>query len=126
MSHLGSPVWMVGLTPKPSQTGASLSAELALRDSGSFIQTMSFVRMFKRGDIFRTCCESLQHHPEGLDTSELALICLKANGLDDSDKLLRRSMAQSIIQLMTGRRERGEIVSTEKRGVARIWKLPVL
>jgi hypothetical protein len=31
---------MVGLTPKPSQTGASLSAELALRDSGSFIHTI--------------------------------------------------------------------------------------
>ncbi|WP_158811437.1 hypothetical protein [Beijerinckia sp. L45] len=105
-----------------------LSAVISLYERGrapdAVAQEMSFVRIFKRGELFTLCCEALRSNPGGMTITEFTKLCLEAKGLDHSNLHLRRSMSSNLSQIMFARRDRGHIASFGKRGVARLWVLP--
>lgn len=75
---------------------------------------VSLAGVFRRGEAFEIVRRALGEHPEGLDTGELAIRCLEAKGLDAKDKMLRRSMMQTIAQMMQIHRRSGHVVSIAK------------
>jgi len=82
-------------------------------------------RLFKRGELFGICRQALANVPDGLDTRELASAAIRAKGLDEHDKVLRKTIAYHIIHIMRMRTVRGEIAPAGKRkGGVRIWQLP--
>ena len=72
------------------------------------------LRLFRRGEIVTICKDALAK--EGpLDTRELALRVIRANGLDEADSVLRTSIAYRIVQALRLQWKRGRVESPEKR-----------
>lgn len=82
---------------------------------------MSIIRVFKRGEIFAICKEALAQAPGGMDTRELALAVLRSKGMDESDAVLRKAVAYSIINVMRAQFRRGKIKDAGKRRGVRVW-----
>lgn len=80
-------------------------------------------RIFKYGEIFEICSMALVDAPSGLDTRELALTVIKAKGLDESDPVLRKTVAHSIVDVLLQRMRRGKIASSGKRKGVRVWQI---
>ncbi|MGA3302585.1 MAG: hypothetical protein ABSC72_04770 [Methylovirgula sp.] len=80
-------------------------------------------RLFKRSEIGRLCKDALATAPEGLDTRELARAVIRAKGLDESDAVLRKSVAFRVVQTLSMQWRRGKIDSQGKRQGVRLWKL---
>jgi hypothetical protein len=91
--------------------------------SGETLQFPAYVdlgRLWKRGEIAATCREALAK--EGpLDTRELAVRVLRAKGLDESDKVMRQTVAFRVVQALSIAAKRGTIGGAEKRKGVRIW-----
>jgi hypothetical protein len=80
-------------------------------------------RLWRRGEIGAVCREALAK--EGpLDTRELALIVVKAKGLDASDKVLRQTVAFRIVQALSIAAKRGMISGPAKRKGVCLWRMP--
>ena len=80
-------------------------------------------RLFPHGAIVAICKKALAE--EGpLDTRELALRVIRASGLEESDRVLRISVAYRIVQAMRLQAKRGNIESPGTRGCVRMWSLP--
>lgn len=80
-------------------------------------------RLFRRGELVRICKEALAAVPEGLDTRELALVIIRAKGLDEADAVLRRAIAYRIVQLLALQCRSGQIGDAGKRKGVRVWNL---
>jgi hypothetical protein len=77
-------------------------------------------RLWKRGEIVQVCRAALE--AEGpLDTRELALRVIRAKGLDESDRLIRRAVAYRIVQALGIAAKRQKIVGMELRKGVRVW-----
>jgi hypothetical protein len=78
-------------------------------------------RLFKRGETNRICMEALA--AEGpLSTRELALRVIRAKGMDEGDKALRKAIAYRIVQALTLQRKRGRVALSGKvKGVC-VWR----
>ena len=77
-------------------------------------------RLWKRGEIVTVCRDALAR--EGpLDTRELALRVIRAKGLDESDGVLRKTIAFRIVQALSIAAKRGKIASPGKRSGVRLW-----
>lgn len=83
---------------------------------------MGLARLFKRGELFALCKAALESAPEGLDTRQLALSVVRAKGLDATDKVLRQSVAYSIVNVMRRQAGRGTVIMGDKRRGVRVWK----
>ena len=80
-------------------------------------------RLFPHGEIVAICKRALAK--EGpLDTRELALRVIRETGLEESDKVLRSSIAYRIVQALRLQCKRGNIESPGTRGAVRMWELP--
>jgi hypothetical protein len=101
--------------------------ELLERDdaSGAYPSRLSIARMFKRGEIFALCKEALVGASEGLDTRELALALIRAKGMDENDKILRKAIGFRIVQAMLRQEMRGHVTRGKKRKGVRIWHLGI-
>lgn len=106
---------------------ANINAVLALygreTDPESGEARMSMDKVFARGEVFAVCKKALEDVPGGLDTRQLAVILLKAKGLDADDRILRRNIAYNIVQIMGNRLKRGSIASPGKRNGVRVWSV---
>jgi len=77
-------------------------------------------RLFRRGEIVLICKAALA--AEGpLDTRELAVRVIRAKGMDEADKNLRKALAYRIVQCLTLQWKRGVLDSPEKRANVRVW-----
>jgi len=80
-------------------------------------------RLFPHGAIVSICKKALA--AEGpLDTRELALRVIRESGLEESDKVLRRSVAYRIVQALRLQCKRGLVSSPGTRGCVKMWDLP--
>jgi hypothetical protein len=80
-------------------------------------------RLFPHGAIVAISKKALAE--EGpLDTRELALRVIRASGLEETDKVLRTSVAYRIVQAMRLQAKRGNVKSPGTRGCVRMWALP--
>lgn len=97
--------------------------ELFERDSTStnYPSRLSITRMFKRGELFELCKAALTDTSEGLNTRELGLALIRAKGLDETDKVLRRAISSRIAQVMLKQQMRGFVAGTERRKGVRVW-----
>ena len=104
---------------------ATISAALQIFEVGGvprdFPLPMSITRLFRRGEIFGYCRTALEAVPEGLDTRELAVAVIRAKGLDETDKVLRNSIALSIVHTLGMRAKRGHVGKNGKRKGVIIW-----
>ena len=83
----------------------------------AYIDTL---RLFKRGEIAGICKAALaQEGP--LDTRELALRVIQAKGMDDSDSVLKSSLALRIVQALRMQAKRGVIQALGKRKGVSLW-----
>lgn len=87
--------------------------------------SMSVARLFERGEAFARCVVAFRELGPELTTTELAAYCLRSKSQDPSDKQLSRAMAQQLIEILKLREKKGEIVAAGKRGVVKVWKLPL-
>lgn len=77
--------------------------------------------MFRPREIGKLCHAALaQESP--LDTRELALRVMRAKGMDESDKVLRSSVAHRVVQALSMQLKRGQIASPCKRDGVRLWR----
>ena len=80
-------------------------------------------RLFPHGAIVAISKRALAE--EGpLDTRELALRVIRASGLEESDRVLRSSVAYRIVQAMRLQAKRGLVQSPGTRGCVKMWALP--
>jgi hypothetical protein len=87
-------------------------------------KAISLRNLFKRHELPTLMFEALAKNPDGLDTRELAAICLRHRGLDSEDVVLRRSMAMKVINTLDKLRLKGRIVKAGFRSGVVLWKLP--
>lgn len=78
-------------------------------------------RRFKKGEVVRLCRAALaQESP--LSTRELAVRIIRAKGLDEGDKVLRKTVAYRIGQVLKIAARRGEI-DCKKCGRDKTWSV---
>ncbi len=82
---------------------------------------MDLTRLFKRGEVWRICQETLAGAPEGLDTRELGLAVIRAKGMDEGDAVLSKAINYRIVQAMRMQEKRGRIFGLGKRKSVRVW-----
>lgn len=85
---------------------------------------MSVFRLFRRGEMFAACKAALVAAPEGLDTRELSRVAIRSKGLDESDPVLRSSVAYSLVRMLQQQAKHGRIVVAGKRRGVSMWMLP--
>ena len=85
---------------------------------------VSLSKLFRRGELPGVIFDALRERPEGLDTRELAGLCLKHRDLDEADIVLRRSMAMKIINTLDKLRVRGGIEKAGMRNGVIVWRAP--
>ena len=81
---------------------------------------MDIGRLFRPREIGKLCHAALALESP-LDTRELALRVMRAKGMDESDKVLRSSVAHRVVQALSMQLKRGQIASAGKLGGVRLW-----
>jgi hypothetical protein len=79
---------------------------------------MGLARMFRPVQL---CKAALEAAGIPLNTRELATVVAEAKGLDGQDRVLRKALALSIVNVMTRQAKRGVVVTTGTRCGVRIW-----
>jgi len=102
---------------------ATLALFTANGDTQQYPAHMGLHRLFKRGEMWKVIEPALRAAPDGLDTRELALLIIKAKGLDENDKVFRNSIVLSTVHIMRMRHKRGQVSDGGKRKGVRIWRI---
>jgi hypothetical protein len=76
-------------------------------------------RLFRRGEMTAICKQALQQGP--LDTRELALAVIRTKGMDENDRILRKTIALRIVQALRLHERRGGVRGDGKRNGVRLW-----
>lgn len=79
-------------------------------------------RLFGRREKVEICKAALAKGP--LDTRQLAAICMTTKGLDPKDKVLAKSVGQSLVHALRMQALRGKIITRGKRVGVSVWELP--
>ena len=79
-------------------------------------------RLFARGEAMTLCKEALTRGE--MNTRQLALHVMAAEGLDTGDRVLAKAIAGRLIHALRQQCRRGLIDGTEKHLGARVWRLP--
>ena len=85
---------------------------------------VSLSKLFRRNELPAVIFGALRDAPDGLDTRELAGVCLKHRDLDTEDVVLRRSMAMKIVNTLDKLRLKGGIEKAGMRAGVIVWRLP--
>ena len=105
----------------PLPRGGAQAFELI--DVEQFAACFAMGRYCKRGEIVGMCKAALAS--EGaLNTRELALRVIRAKGLDEADKVLRKTVAYRVVQALTIAERRGKVRGCGKAKGVRIWASP--
>jgi hypothetical protein len=108
-----------------SNVNATLAIFAAPEGRTQFPVYMDTLRLFKRRELAALAKEALAK--EGpLDTRELAVRVIRAKGMDEGDKVLRKSVAFRITQALQMQAKRGTIGVLPKRKGVRVWSLPAM
>jgi hypothetical protein len=91
-------------------------------EAGSVTGYMDIYRLFKRGEQMAICKAALAS--EGpLSTPELAVRVMRAKGLDEADRVLRKAVTLRLVHALAKQCQRGQIADGGKRkGGVRVWK----
>lgn len=79
-------------------------------------------RLFKRGEMAAICREALKAGPQ--NTRQLAIVVMKAKGLDAGDKVLAKAVAYRLIHVLRIQARSSKIVGMGRHKAARVWRLP--
>jgi hypothetical protein len=79
-------------------------------------------RLFARREKIDICKKALAKGP--LTTRDLAVICMKAKGLDPADRVLAKSVAHTLVHALRMQAHRGNIIMRGKRAGVSVWELP--
>ena len=96
--------------------------ELDRSEPGAVAPYAEIHRLFRRGEMTTICKQALQQ--EGpLDTRELAIRVIRAKGMDEDDRLLRKTIAFRIVQALRLQERRNSVRGDGKRNGVRVWGL---
>jgi hypothetical protein len=90
-------------------------------DPDEFPPYLDLSRVFRRGETTSLRLEALGSGPK--DTRELAVVVMKAKGLDTSDRVLCKAVALRIVQTLRMRQRRGDIDGETRRKGVCLWRL---
>lgn len=94
--------------------------ELDRAEPGAIAPYAEIHRLFRRGEMTEICKQALRQ--EGpLDTRELALRVIRAKGMDEDDRILRKTIAFRIVQALRLHERRGGVRGDGKRNGVRVW-----
>jgi hypothetical protein len=83
---------------------------------------MSIGRLFDRGELPRLCLQALADAPGPMTTRELAMVLMRAKGLDEADPALRKGLCHRITWSLGRLARRGRVgVAGKRRGVS-VWR----
>lgn len=103
-----------------SHVNATLAMFAGPEGRTQFPVYMDTRRLFRPREIANLAKAALaQEGP--LDTRELALRVIRAKGMDESDRVLRASIAFRITQALNMQAKRGSVRSLPKRKGIRVW-----
>lgn len=107
---------------------AAINAAIRIFDvnpgAGHVTAYVDIYRLFKRGEQIAICKAALAS--EGpLSTPELAIHVMRAKGMDEGDKVLRKAVTLRLVHALSKQCDRGQIGDGGRRkGGIRIWILP--
>jgi hypothetical protein len=78
-------------------------------------------RLFQRGEMSAICREALKDGPR--NTRELAVVIMKAKGMDTGDKVLAKAIGYRLIHALRIQARIGKIVAIGRDKAARVWRL---
>ena len=83
---------------------------------------MDVYRLFKRGEQIAICKTALAS--EGpLSTPELALRVMRAKGMDEVDRVLRKAITLRLVHALAKQCQRGQLADGgRKKGGIRLWR----
>jgi hypothetical protein len=105
-----------------SHVNATLAMFAGPEGRTQFPVYMDTSRLFKPREI-ATLAKSALAQEGPLDTRELALRVIRAKGMDESDRVLRASIAFRITQALNLQAKRGSVGTLPKRKGVRMWSL---
>ena len=104
---------------------SAVAATLRLFELGDqheqFPAHLALGRFFRRGEILGVCKAALAADGP-LDTRELALRVIRAKGLDEGDKVLRKTVAYRVVQALTMAAKRGKVGDEGRSKGVRVWR----
>lgn len=80
-------------------------------------------RLFGRREKIEMVKAAIAKHGP-MDTRELAIVCMKAKGLDPKDKVMAKSVAHTLVHALRMQAQRGAMVMQGKRRGVSVWALP--
>jgi hypothetical protein len=83
---------------------------------------MNLSGVFPRGVLPKLCQGALEAASGPLSTRELALSAIKAKGLDESDRRLRKAVAYKVVQIMRRMERERRVARLGKEGLAIVWQ----
>jgi hypothetical protein len=91
-------------------------------EAGHVTGYMDIYRLFKRGEQIAICKAALAS--EGpLSTPELAVRVMRAKGMDEADKVLRKAVTLRLVHALTKQCQRGQVGDGGRRkGGVRVWR----
>jgi hypothetical protein len=101
---------------------AAISIFEASGDPKGFPAYVDVHHLFKRGEQTKLCLAALIDGP--LTTRQLALHVMKAKGLNQSDKVLAKSIGGRLIHSLGMLRRQGRLVAKGRVKAAMLWELP--
>jgi hypothetical protein len=101
---------------------AAIAIFEASGDPKGFPAYVDVQHLFKRGEQTRLCLTALVDGP--LTTRQLALYIMKAKGLNQSDKVLAKSIGGRLIHALRMLKGQRRVVTAGRLKAALIWELP--
>jgi hypothetical protein len=77
----------------------------------------------QRGEVVRTCLETLRQATALLSTRDIALVLMTARGMDTDDARIVRLITKRVGCCLRGQRDQGRVVSEEGPGQTKVWRL---
>jgi hypothetical protein len=101
---------------------AAISIFEASGDPKGFPAYVDVHHLFRRGEQTKLCLAALIDGP--LTTRQLALHVMKAKGLNQSDKVLAKSIGGRLIHSLGMLRRQGRLLAKGRVKAAMLWELP--
>jgi hypothetical protein len=131
---MAEPQIVTTLTNKRNEIEARIAAyereiENARRDLATINATLAL--FLQEGElrphmVFLLCKSALEIAGTPLDTRELARAVAQMKGLDGRERVLRKALALSIVNIMARQAKRGAINNAGMRRGVRIWAIALL
>lgn len=106
---------------------ATINAAIVILGKGAglpnnYVPGASVRHLFRKDEAWIVCRDALRAASDGLNTRELATLCLQSKGFDVNDVALRKGMQATLTGILGKKVLRREVTRGEKREATRVWR----